>query len=104
MLKNCEAEIEIVDEASNGEEAVERIDSARPDVIFLDVQMPVYHGFKVVRRMKTKPYIIFATAYDEFAVKVFEENADDYLLKPVEQRRLGKAINKLRQLFNRQAL
>lgn len=104
MLKKYEADIEIVDEARNGEEAVVRIDSARPDVIFLDVQMPVFDGFEVVRRMKTKPYIIFATAYDEFAVKAFEENAVDYLLKPIEQRRLDKAIDKLHQLFDHKAL
>jgi two-component system LytT family response regulator len=104
MLKKYEAELEIVDEASNGEEAVERIDAVHPDVIFLDVQMPAFDGFEVVRRLKSKPHIVFATAYDEFALKAFEENTVDYLLKPIEQRRLEKAIDKLRQLFDRQAL
>jgi len=104
MLKKYEVELEIVGEARNGEEAVERIDAVRPDVIFLDIQMPGYDGFEVVRRLKSKPYIVFATAYDEFALKAFEENTVDYLLKPIEQRRLDKAFEKLRQLFDRQAL
>jgi len=104
MLKKYEAELEIVDEAQNGEEAVARIDAARPDVIFLDVQMPGFDGFEVVRRLKTKPFIVFATAYDEFAVKAFEENAVDYLLKPFEQRRLDKAIEKVQHLFEQKAL
>ncbi|MFZ1081812.1 MAG: LytTR family DNA-binding domain-containing protein [Candidatus Kryptoniota bacterium] len=104
MLKAYEAELEIVDEARNGEEAVERIDAIRPDVIFLDVQMPGFDGFEVVRRLKSKPHIVFATAYDEFALKAFEENTVDYLLKPIDEKRLDKAIDKLRQLFNRQSL
>jgi two-component system LytT family response regulator len=104
MLKKYEAELEVVDEARNGEEAVERIDAARPDAIFLDVQMPGFDGFEVVRRLKSKPYIIFATAYDEYAMKAFEENTVDYLLKPIDEKRLDKAVDKLRQLFDRQAL
>ncbi len=100
MLKKYEEEVEIIGEARNGEEAVERINSARPDVIFLDVQMPGFDGFEVVRRLKSKPHIVFATAYDEFALKAFEENTVDYLLKPIEERRLDKAIDKLRQLFD----
>jgi two-component system, LytTR family, response regulator len=104
MLKKYEAEVEVVDEARNGEEAVDRIDAVRPDAIFLDVQMPGFDGFEVVRRLKAKPYIVFATAYDEFALKAFEENTVDYLLKPIEQRRLDKAVDKLRRLFDRQAL
>jgi len=104
MLKKHDAELEIVDEARNGEEAVERIDSVRPDVIFLDVQMPGFDGFEVVRRLKSKPYIVFATAYDEFALKAFEENTIDYLLKPIEERRLDKSVDKLRQLFEGHSL
>ncbi len=104
MLKKYEPEVDIVSEAQNGGEAVERIDAAKPDVIFLDVQMPGFDGFEVVRRLKTKPRIIFATAYDEYALKAFEENTVDYLLKPIEQRRLDKAVDKLRDLFERQSL
>jgi len=104
MLKKYEAELEIIGEARNGEEGVERIDALHPDLIFLDVQMPGFDGFEVVRRLKSKPYIVFATAYDEFALKAFEENTVDYLLKPIDKRRLEKAIDKLHQLFDRQAL
>jgi two-component system LytT family response regulator len=104
MLGKYETELEIVGEAGNGVEAVDRIDRLRPDVIFLDVQMPGFDGFEVVRRLKAKPHIVFATAYDEFALKAFEENTVDYLLKPIEQQRLDKAVDKLRTLFDRQAL
>lgn len=104
MLHPYEADLEIVGEASNGGEAVTRIDELHPDVIFLDVQMPGFNGFEVVRRIKTKPYIIFVTAYDEFALKAFEENTVDYLLKPIDQRRLDTAIDKLRRLFRDRAL
>jgi len=104
LLKKYEAELEIVSEAQNGEEAIEKIDAIRPDVIFLDVQMPGFDGFEVVRRLKSKPHIVFATAYDEFALKAFEENTVDYLLKPIGDKRLDKAIEKLRQIFDHQAL
>ena len=94
MLQEYES-IEVVEEASNGEEAVERVGSLKPDLIFLDVQMPPFDGFEVVRRLRHKPLIIFTTAYDEYALKAFEENSVDYLLKPIEQQRLDKAIEKL---------
>jgi two-component system LytT family response regulator len=104
MLQKCKDEMEIVGEARNGEEAVARIESLRPDVIFLDVQMPAFDGFEVVRRLRYKPFIIFVTAYDEYALKAFEENSVDYLLKPIEQKRLDKAIEKLRRLFDASGL
>ncbi len=104
LLKKFEPEMEIVGEAGNGEEAVERIDALRPDLIFLDVQMPGCDGFEVVRRLKWKPHIVFATAFDEFALKAFEENTVDYLLKPIEQRRLDRTVEKLRGLFERHGL
>lgn len=97
LLKKYEDDIEIVGEARNGEEALERIASHSPDVVFLDVQMPPFDGFEVVRRLRVKPFIIFTTAYDEYALKAFEENSVDYLLKPIEQKRLDKAIEKLRR-------
>jgi two-component system LytT family response regulator len=104
MLRKYEADLEIVDEARNGEEAVERINTRRPDVIFLDVQMPGFDGFEVVRRLKARPFIVFTTAYDEFALKAFEENTVDYLLKPIEQRRLDKTVEKLRRLLDNHSL
>jgi two-component system LytT family response regulator len=104
MLARYAGELEIVGEARNGEEAVSRIDALRPDVIFLDVQMPPFDGFEVVRRLKAKPYIVFATAYDEYALKAFEENAVDYLLKPIGQKRLDRTLEKLRGLFEHHEL
>jgi two-component system LytT family response regulator len=100
MLQDFESEIEIIDEAGNGKEAVEKIEAAHPDVIFLDIQMPGYNGFEVVRRLRVKPFIVFITAYDEYALKAFEENSVDYLLKPVERKRLDMAMEKLRRMFH----
>jgi two-component system LytT family response regulator len=103
LLKYGE-EVEIVGEAGNGEEAVAVISSLRPDLVFLDVQMPGCDGFEVVRRLKEKPFIVFATAYNEYALKAFEENSVDYLLKPVEQKRLDRTLEKLRRLFGTSSL
>ncbi len=98
MLRKYGDALEVIGEAKDGEEAVDRINALHPDAIFLDVQMPGHDGFEVVRRLKIKPYIIFATAYDEFALKAFEENTVDYLLKPIEDKRLDKAVDKLRRV------
>ena len=100
LLQKYQPELEIVAEAQNGEEAVEKISALRPEVIFLDVQMPGCDGFEVVRRLQKKPFIVFATAYNEYALKAFEENSIDYLLKPIDQKRLDKAVEKLRRLFD----
>ncbi len=88
-------EIQIVDEASNAEEGVEKIDIARPDLIFLDIQMPGKTGFDLLAELEKAPRVIFTTAYDEFALKAFEVNALDYLLKPIDPTRLADAIQKL---------
>jgi len=99
LLRVYGEEVGIVGEASDGEEAVGVISSLRPDVVFLDVQMPGFDGFEVVRRLDVKPFIVFVTAYNEYALKAFEENSVDYLMKPVEQQRLEKTIEKLRRVF-----
>ena len=88
-------EIVIIDEASNVEEGVEKIDLARPDLIFLDIQMPGKTGFDLLAELEKAPKVIFTTAYDEFALKAFEVNALDYLLKPIDPKRLTDAIQKL---------
>ena len=88
-------EIEIVDEASNVDEGVEKIDLIRPDLIFLDIQMPGKTGFDLLAELEKSPRVIFTTAYDEFALKAFEVNALDYLLKPIDPKRLADAIQKL---------
>ena len=99
MLSKYSGEIEIVGEAGNGEEAVEKTDALRPDVIFLDVQMPPFDGFEVVRRVRQKPFVVFTTAFDEYALKAFEENSVDYLLKPIDEARLERAVQKLRRIL-----
>ena len=88
-------EVEIVDEAANAEEGITKIESQHPDLIFLDIQMPGKTGFDMLSQLERTPQVIFTTAYDEFALKAFEVNALDYLLKPVEPKRLADAIQKL---------
>jgi two-component system LytT family response regulator len=88
-------EIEVVAEAANSAEGIEKIDSLNPDLIFLDIQMPGKTGFDMLAELDKAPFVIFTTAYDEYALKAFEVNALDYLLKPVEPKRLADAIQKL---------
>lgn len=88
-------EVEIVDEAANAEEGIAKIDSQQPDLIFLDIQMPGKTGFDMLEQLEKAPHVIFTTAYDEYALRAFEVNALDYLLKPVEPKRLADAIHKL---------
>ena len=96
-LLKAHAAIEIVGEATDGEDAMEKIEALRPELIFLDVQMPGGDGFSLLEKLEPPlPLVIFTTAYDEFAVKAFEFNALDYLLKPVDPNRLVAALEKLR--------
>ena len=88
-------EVEIIDEAANAEEGIAKIENLQPDLIFLDIQMPGKTGFDMLSQLERSPQVIFTTAYDEFALKAFEVNALDYLLKPVEPKRLADAIHKL---------
>lgn len=88
-------EIEVVDEASNADEALDKIDQHSPDIIFLDINMPGKSGFDLLQELDKSPAVIFTTAYDEYAVKAFEVNALDYIVKPIEPKRLAEAINKL---------
>ena len=88
-------EVEIIDEAANADEGISKIESQQPDLIFLDIQMPGKTGFEMLSALEKTPQVIFTTAYDEFAIKAFEVNALDYLLKPIEPKRLGDAIQKL---------
>lgn len=87
--------IDVVDEAVNADEAVEKIEEHDPDVIFLDVQMPGKTGFELLETMERVPQVIFTTAYDEFALKAFEFNALDYLLKPIQAERLSESVQKI---------
>ncbi len=95
MLSNY-SEINIIDEAKNGEEGIEKIKEHNPDLIFLDISMPGMTGFEMLKKLENIPHVIFVTAYDEFALKAFEVNALDYVLKPIDPERLSEAIGKLR--------
>ncbi|MFN3917804.1 MAG: LytR/AlgR family response regulator transcription factor [Flavobacteriales bacterium] len=88
-------QIEVVAECSNAEEAKKAITAFHPELIFLDIQMPEKTGFELLEELDSTPEVIFVTAYDEYALKAFEVNALDYLLKPIQSERLKEAISKL---------
>ena len=90
-------DVEIIGEASNSDEGIEKIETLNPDLIFLDIQMPGKTGFEMLTELERAPDVIFVTAYDEYALKAFEVNALDYLMKPVEPKRLADALLKVRQ-------
>lgn len=89
-------DVEIVGECANGFEAVKAIADHAPDLVFLDIQMPKLDGFEVVELAGSKPHYIFATAYDQFALRAFEVHAVDYLLKPFSRARLAEALAQAR--------
>ncbi|HEU4901379.1 MAG TPA: response regulator [Flavisolibacter sp.] len=91
-------EVDVVDEASNAEEGVQKIEAQNPDLIFLDIQMPGKTGFEMLQELDHAPTVIFTTAYDDYALKAFEVNALDYLLKPIEPKRLADAVEKVKKL------
>lgn len=95
-------QVDISAECRNGREAIEAIRTLKPDLVFLDVQMPKIGGFDVVTAIgpENMPSVIFATAFDEFAVRAFEVNAMDYLLKPIDKERLSKAMARVRGELN----
>lgn len=97
-MLEAEADIEVVGEAANGREALKSIDRLRPDLVFLDVQMPVYSGLETLRRLSPEdiPHIIFVTAYDQYALEAFDVNAVDYLLKPFDRKRFAEALKRVR--------
>ncbi len=88
-------DIDVIDEAANAEEGIEKIETQNPDIIFLDIQMPGKTGFDLLASLEKAPHVIFTTAYDEYALKAFDVNALDYLLKPIEPKRLADAVHKL---------
>lgn len=100
-----EADVEVVGECASGEEAVAAIRRAAPDLVFLDVQMPGADGFEVLRGLDPEriPFVVFATAFDEFALRAFEVNALDYLLKPFEEGRFRAALDRARSRMARDA-
>ncbi len=104
ILLETQRDIEIVGECGNAVEAIGAVHKLRPDVLFLDIQMPRISGLEMVGMLdpEHRPYIVFLTAFDEYAVKAFEEHAFDYLLKPIEAARLEKTLARLRQERNLQ--
>lgn len=95
-LLNDFTEVEIIGEAVNADEAIEKIRETNPDLIFLDIQMPGKTGFEMLEELERTPKVIFTTAYDQFALKAFDINALDYLLKPIEADRLEAALAKIK--------
>jgi len=87
-------DIDIVTECSNAEEGAAAIKAVNPDLIFLDINMPGKNGFELLEDLESVPKVVFVTAYDEYAIRAFEVNALDYLLKPVDPDRLEEAVEK----------
>lgn len=94
-LLEAHPEVEIAGEAANGEEALALLEKLEPDLLFLDIQMPGMSGFDLLDRLREVPEVIFTTAFDQHALKAFEVNALDYLLKPIAPVRLATALQKL---------
>jgi two-component system LytT family response regulator len=97
MISECPETFEIIGEAENGEEAVEMINKLKPELIFLDIQMPEINGFEVLKQLTYFPKVIFCTAFDEFALQAFDSNCIDYLVKPLTKERFSKTVEKLNQ-------
>ncbi len=101
LLTSYRDMIDVIDDAVNGEDGRQKIETLQPDLIFLDIEMPVYNGFEMLAKLQHSPHVIFTTAYDHYAIKAFEEDSIDYLLKPVEADRLELTIRKLEKLNRR---
>jgi len=95
-LLEVHPEVEIVGEATDVDDALEQYQNLKPDIVFLDINMPGKSGFDFLEKLDKIPNVIFTTAYDEFALKAFEVNALDYLLKPIQPERLADALKKIR--------
>ena len=96
-LLRAHPEIEIIGEAADAAQAKEKIRTLHPDLVFLDVQMPVRTGFELLAELAEPPRVIFTTAYDQYALKAFDFGALDYLLKPIEPSRLARALARLKE-------
>jgi two-component system LytT family response regulator len=97
-------EIEVIGEAANADEGLNLINELTPDLILLDVQMPVKTGFDLLQELERLPAVIFTTAYDEYAIRAFEVNALDYLLKPIDPKRLSDAVQKFLAIDEKEML
>lgn len=92
---------EVISDAPNGAEGLTIVEAERPDVIFLDIEMPLLNGFEMLARLTSMPMVVFATAFDQYAIRAFEENSVDYLLKPIEAERLARTAQKIQALVER---
>ena len=97
LLSEYEETFKIVGEAVNGLEGLKAVETLEPDLIFLDIEMPGLNGFEMLAKLSYLPIVVFATAYDDYAVRAFEENSIDYLLKPIEPERLEKTVGRIRK-------
>ncbi len=97
LLAKFSGEFDLIGEASDGRTALALIEAEQPDLIFLDIEMPEMNGFEMLAQLKTMPIVVFATAFDQYAIRAFEENSIDYLLKPIEAERLAKTVEKLQK-------
>jgi two-component system, LytTR family, response regulator len=88
----------VIGEATNGAEGLAMVETQHPDVIFLDIEMPLLNGFEMLARLTYMPLVVFATAYDQYAIRAFEEHSIDYLLKPIEAERLERTVQKIRSV------
>lgn len=98
LCKDYAEDINIISDANCGMKAIKLIDQLQPDLIFLDIQMPDISGLGVLQKIKHEPFVIFTTAYTEYAVKAFNTLSIDYLIKPIETERFGQAIQKLKRI------
>lgn len=90
LLQDYTDIVEVIGEAGTGTEAIQLIEQLHPDLVFLDIQMPDLTGFEVLERLQHKPNVIFTTAYEQYAIKAFDNFSVDYLLKPIKEERLEK--------------
>ena len=95
-LQQVWPELEILDEAKNGDEAIHLVDTLKPDLAFLDIRMPAKTGLEAAKEIGTKAHIVFITAYDQYAVEAFDQGAVDYVLKPADTERLSKTVERLK--------
>ena len=96
LLQEHKDVVDVIAEAGSGREAISKIEELKPDLIFLDIQMPDLTGFEVIEKLNHKPNIIFTTAYEQYAIRAFETFSIDYLLKPIKEERLTQSIDKLK--------
>ncbi|MFQ5790155.1 MAG: LytR/AlgR family response regulator transcription factor, partial [Acidobacteriota bacterium] len=101
-LLGAHPEVEVVGEAEDADEAAGAIDTLRPDLVFLDIRMPAGSGFDALARAEHRPLVVFVTAYDEYALRAFEADSLDYLLKPVTDDKLARCLEKMARLAPRE--